>query len=98
LFKGFDALTLWPFIFIDPQFINNQGLIEHEMVHYKEQAWITPYWIAKYAMTKKFRLGAEVRGYKRQIEVNGITTNEAANLLTNYGVGISYEEAIHLLR
>ena len=35
---GFDALTLWPFIFVRPLCRNNEPLIEHELVHYREQA------------------------------------------------------------
>lgn len=37
---GFSAMTLWPFIFVRPEFRHDAALIEHELVHYREQAWI----------------------------------------------------------
>ena len=46
--KGFSAVSLWPFIFVRPEHRSEITLIEHELVHYKEQAWITPVWITLY--------------------------------------------------
>lgn len=90
----FDAVTVWPFIFVRKEQLLNTALIEHELVHYREQAWITPFWLLRYFFSKKFRLAAEVRGYKRQIELGGITVKTAAVLLTQYGIGVSYDEAV----
>ncbi len=97
--KGFDAFTCWPFIFIRPEYATNKGLIEHEMVHYKEQraCGVIP-WLLRYAFSKKFRLAAELRGYKRQIDLGYMTINRAAEYLVNYGVDLSLTEAIALLR
>ena len=80
-------------IFVLPDQAKNIGLIEHELVHYREQAWIAPLWWLRYALSKSFRLAAEVRAYKRQIEVGGITRLTAAVMLLNYGLGITLEEA-----
>lgn len=44
-------------------------------------------------MSRRFRLAAEVRAYRRQIEVGGITRNRAAQYLTQYKLGISQAEA-----
>lgn len=89
----FQAITVWPVIFVLPDQADNVGLIEHEMVHYREQAWIAPLWWLRYVLSKSFRLAAEVRAYKRQIEVGGITRLTAAVMLLNYGLGITLEEA-----
>jgi hypothetical protein len=100
-FKGFDAFTFWPlpFIFVRPSAAEDKGLIEHELVHYREQRWVlTLPWFILYGLSKKFRLNAEVRAYKRQIEVGGITAGKAAGLLTKYGLGITYVDAIKLLK
>lgn len=91
--KGFDAFTFWPFIFIRPKCINDQGLIKHEMVHYKEQGVLSIPWLIRYFLSKKFRLAAEVRAYRVQIACEGITLVAAAKLLTTYRLGISFEEA-----
>ena len=95
--KPFQAISVWPVILVLPDHANNVGLIEHEMVHYREQAWIAPLWWLRYALSKSFRLEAEVRAYKRQIEVGGITRLTAAAMLLNYGLGITLEQALQLL-
>ena len=95
--KPFQAITIWPVILVLPDHAENVGLIEHEMVHYREQAWIAPLWWLRYALSKSFRLAAEVRAYKRQIEVGGITRLTAAAMLLNYGLGITLEQSLQLL-
>lgn len=94
---GFAAITCWPFIFVSPARATDEALIAHERVHYEEQAWITPLWWAAYAISPKFRLSAEVRGYKAQIQRNGITVDEAAEMLMKYRLGITKQEALKAL-
>jgi hypothetical protein len=79
--KGFSATSLWPFIFVRPEHRSDIALIEHELVHYKEQAWITPIWVLLHLVSRKFRLAAEVRAYTRQIELGGVTREQAAHAL-----------------
>jgi hypothetical protein len=95
--KPFQAISIWPVILVLPDQADNAGLIEHELVHYREQAWIAPLWWLRYVLSKSFRLAAEVRAYKRQIEVGGITRLTAAAMLLNYGLGITLEQALQLL-
>ena len=94
---GFDAITFWPVILVRPSQRSNLPLIEHELVHYREQAWITPVWVLRYLLSRKFRLAAEVRAYRRQIELGGITQDQAANLLTHYRLGITHAQAFQSL-
>jgi len=96
--KNFDAITVWPFILVRQQYANDQGLIAHEMVHYREQrrVLVLP-WLLRYWLSKKFRFAAEVRGYRRQIEVGGISATAAADMLLQYGLGITHAEAIEKL-
>ena len=95
--KGFSACCLWPFIFVRPEHRSNTTLIEHELVHYKEQAWIMPIWVLLYLVSRKFRLAAEVRAYIRQIELGGVTQEQAAHALLRYNLGITYDKAIQAL-
>ena len=95
--KGFSACCLWPFIFIRPQHRNDTILIEHELVHYREQTWITPIWVLLYLVSQKFRLAAEVRAYIRQIELGGITREQAAHALLGYRLGLTYGKAMKAL-
>ncbi|ABM39219.1 hypothetical protein [Polaromonas naphthalenivorans] len=95
--RGFSAFCLWPFIFVRPEFRSDTALIEHELVHYREQAWITPVWVILYLVSRKFRLAAEVRAYTRQIEVGGVTREQAAHALMSYRLGISYGKAMQEL-
>lgn len=87
--KGFSACSLWPFIFVRPENRSDIALIEHELVHYREQAWITPVWVILYLVSRKFRLAAEVRAYTRQIEIGGVTREQAAHALLSYRLGIT---------
>ena len=98
IFKGYEAVTVWPFILVRPGSAGDKALIEHELVHYREQARVlTIPWLLRYWLSKSFRLNAEVRGYKRQIELGGITVSRAALLLETYGTGHTYNELIALL-
>jgi hypothetical protein len=95
--RGFSACSLWPFIFVRPEHAGDIALIEHELVHYREQAWITPAWIVLYLISRKFRLGAEVRAYTRQIQMGGVTREQAAYALLSYRLGISFGTAMRAL-
>jgi len=93
----YSAITLWPFILVRPNASLNRGLIAHEMVHYREQAWIAPIWWLRYLLSKKFRLMAEVRAYKVSIQ-NGMGLAAAVYWLLSYKTGVTVEEATRLLR
>jgi hypothetical protein len=93
------ALTIAPFIFVIPGHANDQALIAHEKVHFNEQLrWlILPWWIA-YLLNSSFRLRAEVRGYKVQINQGGCSVQQAALWLsTNYRLNITQQQAEQLL-
>ena len=93
----FWACCLWPFIFVRPEHRSDIALIEHELVHYREQAWITPVWIFFYLASRQFRLLAEVRAYTRQIELGAVTRDQAARALLSYRLGITFEKAMQAL-
>ena len=95
--KGFAACSLWPFILVRPEQRGNVALIEHELVHYREQAWITPVWVLRYLVSRKFRLAAEVRAYSRQIELDALTREQAALALLSYRLDITFEKAMQSL-
>lgn len=92
--RGFSACSLWPFIFVRPEHRRDTALIEHELVHYREQAWIMPVWVLLYLVSRKFRLAAEVRAYTRQIELGGVTREQAAHALLSYRLGITFGKAM----
>ena len=92
--EGFSACALWPFIFVRAEYRGDHTLIEHELVHYREQAWIMPAWVLAYFLSRRFRMEAEVRAYARQIELGGVTREQAAQALLSYRLGISFEDAL----
>jgi hypothetical protein len=92
--QPFWAFTAWPFIVVRPEHADDKGIIVHESVHYKEQAWITPFWWLRYALSKKFRLDAEVRAYKAQININALTKEQAAYWLIKYDSALTLADAI----
>ncbi|MBW3496984.1 hypothetical protein [Janthinobacterium sp. NKUCC08_JDC] len=95
----FDAMTVWPLILVRPASRGDDALLLHEMVHYREQrnCGVLP-WLLRYAMSARFRLGAEVRGYRAQMAAGGISLERAAALLMRYGVDITHAQAIALLK
>ena len=95
--RRFDAITFWPCIFVRPEHRGDAALIEHELVHYREQRWITPLWVLRYLLSRKFRLAAEVRAYQRQIALGGITYEQAANMLMHYQLGVTFAQALQSL-
>ena len=93
----FGAMTAWPFIFVKTSCKGDAALIEHEMVHYREQEWITPWWFLKYAFSKTFRIDAEARAYKTQIASGALTIYQAAWWLTQYDSSLTIDVAIQKL-
>jgi len=82
---GFDAFTVWPFIFVRPGMESNAGLIAHETVHLKEQraAWVLP-WLLRYWLSRAFRLEAEKRAYAVQLEMGALTAQQVAEYMARY--------------
>ena len=96
ILKGFSAISLWPFIFVRPEHRSDNSQIEHELVYYKKQAWITPMWVLLYLVSRKFRLAAEVRAYTRQIQLGGSTreqTDRIAKLQTPRNTDVAFGKA-----
>ena len=94
IFKGFDAFTCYPFIFVRPEKADNQALLAHETVHYQEQRkWFVVPWLLAYLLSPSFRCRAELRAYRQQIAMGGITVQQAAKLMETYHVDITAEEA-----
>ena len=96
--KGFDAITCFPFILMRPEVAGDAALIAHEMVHYREQkaSWVIP-WLLRYLLSHEFRYQAELRGYRVQVELGGITREGAAQMLCQYGLGVTYDDALAAL-
>lgn len=94
---GASALTVWPFIFIvDP---SDAPLIAHEMTHYDEQLkYLVVFWWVLYLLSRAFRQRAEVKAYKVQIALGGLTIDRASYYLSSmYFLGITQEKAKSLL-
>jgi hypothetical protein len=89
----FWAFTAWPFIVVRPKHADDAGIIAHEMVHYREQAWITPIWWVRYWLSKSFRVAAEVRAYQVQIERGDLTEDQAALWLVKYDKSFTFDKA-----
>ena len=91
--EPYDAFTAWPFIFIRPEYKDDQALIAHERVHYESMAWVTPFWWLCYALSKSFRWAQEVKAYRVQIAAGGISLEDATYMLCTYKTGHTSEQA-----
>lgn len=80
----FDAITLWPFIFVRRGRETDKALIAHELAHAKDQArWLVLPWFSLYLISPRFRFTAEVIGHAAQIKAGGGTVPWAAASITN---------------
>lgn len=97
--RRFNAITIWPFIFVDNWhgLHHDPALLDHEMVHYREQAWITPIWWLRYAFSKSFRVNAEAKAYAVQVQAGGLTIVGAAQWLMKYDKELTIEDSIKLI-
>lgn len=94
----FDAVSVWPFIFVRTGKLDSVALIAHEKYHYNRQRWITPIWYLRYWFSKQFRWEEEVAAYKIQLGTSTMTADYAAQLITfTYNTGKSYEETLAAL-
>ena len=92
----FDAVTVWPFIFIRPQAARDPGLLAHEQLHYQRMSWITPVWWLRYAFDRVFRVREEVLAYQISIQY-GMPLQKAALWLCQYDKRMTPEWASLLL-
>jgi len=99
IFKGYDAFTFYPFIFIRPSRAKDVALVAHEMVHYREQKkYLVIPWLWRYFTSREFRLRAELRGYAEQVRLGGIDLPGAVKMLETYRFNRTPEELLQLLK
>lgn len=97
--ERFAALTFGPFVFIRPQYRDDRGLLEHELVH------VAQFWRTLglnglgYLFSKSYRLHCELEAYREQLRwyANDRAPVFAWFLADKYRLGISYDEALRLL-
>lgn len=92
VFSGHGGTTFGPFVFIRAKHIEDRGLLEHELVHTRQ------FWNPKKWFWGKLRW--EVEAYKEQLKwyPDDKTEQFARALATKYGLNISVEAAILLLK
>lgn len=91
----FDAITLWPFVFVRKGRENDTALIAHEKAHLIDQRnWLVLPWFVMYLISPRFRFTAEVIGHAAQIKAGGGTVQWAAAHITNrYWTFCTFAEA-----
>jgi hypothetical protein len=96
----FAAITIWPFVFIKPQYKDDIGLRKHEEVHLRQFLSTYGLFWAFYLLSKKYRLNAEVEAYKEQLRWydDDRTVMFAVYISTKYKLNISVEAATALLK
>lgn len=97
--ERFAGWTVTFFIKIRPLYQADVGLLEHEKLHVR-QFWRTlGLYCALYPLWKKYRLGCEVEAYREQLRYNPLSIGHfATRLATCYGLNITTDEAIELLK
>ncbi len=96
--KNYYAKSYGFFVLTNPN--PPEAIIQHELTHCR-QFWCYG-WIGYsllYRFSKKFRLKFEVEAYRKQLEIAPLAIEPIAAFLANrYGLGITKEEAMRLLR
>ena len=84
-------------VFIDPNYIGDKGLLEHELVHVK-QFYRFPFHGLLYKFNSWYRLKCEVEAYKKQLEFNPSKLDTFAGYISErYNLKISRKEVLLLL-
>ncbi len=102
--KGFAGKDFGPFIFIRPDYMDDVGLIRHELVHVK-QFWTEGLFIhsIRYQFSKQYRLDCEVEAYKEQLNHypegsrKYLTDLFAGYIANKYRLDVSKDQAKWLL-
>ena len=99
LTRGRWGRSYWLFITTRKQYSQDEGLIQHELLHC-EQMWKTCFvgYAMLYFFSKKFRQDVEVAAYKVHVSHGSLSLQGAAVLLVcEYGLDLTIDEAIKLL-
>lgn len=95
----FGGVTNGPLIRIRPKYINDRGLLEHELVHV-EQWWRTlgMHGIL-YKLSSKYRLTSEIKAYRTQLQLSRPSAVDwmVKAIQTKYDLDASAEEIFKLL-
>lgn len=98
--QGFAATTRGPLVFIRPEYRQDIGLLEHERVHVRQ--WLRTLGLHSllYAVSKTYRLSAEVEAYREQSRhyPDDRLPLFARAIAEKYGLDISADAALARLR
>lgn len=98
---GAVRVILLPIIFIRPEYKDDRGLYEHELVHVKQAwSWIIPQIHAVgYWLSSRYRLQCEVEAYKEQAKhyAEDRKLLFAKFISEDYELGITISEALEKL-
>ena len=97
---GAKATTRGPFIFVDPDFKDDPGLVPHEQVHVDQFFRTFGLHVFLYRLSKTYRFKSEAEAYREQLQHYPLAEypqrldDYATFLSEHYGLGITKEQAI----
>jgi len=96
--KHFTGIALWMFVLIRRDIKLNEGMLQHELVHVRQQyRWPFIYGLLYY-LSQTWRVKFEVEAYKKTIEYNKRTPRSIAkNIVKSYKITKFSEEQIYKL-
>lgn len=96
----FGGYSIGPIILIRPKYRDDKGLLAHELVHRRQ--WFTSVGMSTllYAMSRGYRLWAEVEAYREQLKhyPDDRSWKLAEALATKYDLNLTREEAHSILQ
>ena len=101
---GAKATTRGPFIFVDPEFKDDPGLIQHEQVHVDQFFRTCGLHVFLYRFSNAYRFKSEAEAYRVQLtcypayEYPQRLDDYAEYLVAHYGLGITKEQAINAIK
>ena len=101
---GAKATTRGPFIFVDPEFKDDPGLVPHEQVHVDQFFRTVGLHVFLYRLSKTYRFKSEAEAYREQLQHYPLAEypqrldDYAEYLVAHYGLGITKEQAINAIK
>lgn len=94
------GITLTPWLILIPRWAKgNRAYLAHELIHVDRQRWEGAltfwYW---YLADKRHRKDYEVEAFRAQVRAGSSAAQCAQDLATGYDLGITYSDALDLLK
>ena len=92
------ACTYGPVILIKPEYKDDEGLYQHELIHVKQWIFTLGLHSILYLLSNRYKLWAEVQAYRKQLEYSPGNEARFAGFIANrYGLAAKESDVLVML-